>query len=121
MSYTQHTGQAERPRSEPEIIPPGYDRTPWPRDPDSSANRRDESDAFIVTDVFGRTHRVRARRISPLAAIAIGFGIAFVIALLLLVAIGAVLIWLPIAAALVLGLLAFAKLRGSWRRWRNAR
>jgi hypothetical protein len=40
--------------------------------------------------------------------------------LILLLVIGAVLVWIPIAAAIVLGLLAFGTLRGYWRRLRGA-
>jgi hypothetical protein len=76
-----HRDQPERPRREPEIIPPGRD-TSWPPN-DGFHERRS-------------THRIYVSRIGPL-----GFALFMLIAVLfggvlLLALIGAALIWLPV-------------------------
>jgi hypothetical protein len=82
--------QPERPRSEPEIIPPGHDRprrdSSWP--PNYGYNERRS------------THRIYVGRIGPL-----GFALFMLIAalfggVLLLALIGAALIWLPVLLVL---------------------
>lgn len=119
MSYSHQSGTPEKPRSEPEIIPPGHDRDPLSRD--SWSGRQDRADGFVFTDAHGRAHHIRAKRISPFLIIAIVFGIALAVAVILLLLIGAVLVWIPVAAAIVFGLLAFGALRNYWRRLRGTR
>ena len=78
--------QPERPRQEPEIIPPGKD---WPdRDPQWPPN--------YGFDARRSTHRIYVSRIGPL-----GFALLILIAalfggVLLLAVIGAALIWFPV-------------------------
>jgi hypothetical protein len=81
-----HRDEPERPRQEPEIIPPGND---WPRrdSPFPPNHRFDERRS---------THRIYVSRIGPL-----GFALFMMIAalfggVLLLALIGAVLIWFPV-------------------------
>ena len=119
MSYSHHSGTPEKPRSEPEIIPPGHDHDPLSRT--SRPGQQDRADGFVFTDAHGRTHHIRAKRISPFLIVAVLFGIALTVAIILLLVIGAVLVWIPVAAAIVFGLLGFGALRGYWRRLRGAR
>lgn len=110
MNYSR---PPEQPRSEPEIIPPGHTHDPF------APRARESADAFVFTDALGRSHPIRARRISPFAAFAILFGIITLAGLVLLLVVSAVLVWIPIAAAIVFGLLAYGRLRGLWQRWRR--
>jgi hypothetical protein len=94
--------QPERPRQEPEIIPPGKD---WPdRDPTWPPNH-----GF---DARRGTHRIYVGRIGPL-----GFALFMLIAalfggVLLLALIGAALIWFPV----LLVFLVIAAIAGLIRR-----
>jgi hypothetical protein len=79
-----HRDEPERPRQEPEIIPPGAD---WPR----------RNSSFPPNHGFDArgTHRIYVSRIGPL-----GFALFMIIAalfggVLLLALIGAALIWFP--------------------------
>lgn len=82
----------EKPLVEPEIIPPDrtgrqYDwrRPPW-RDP------------FAETR---GTHRIFVTRVGPFGIALLMLGLAAVAAIILIAFIGAVLIWIPVVAALV--------------------
>jgi len=95
----------ERPRFEPEIIPPdhdgrGYDRrySPW----DGS--------------VFGAsrgTHRVFVTRLGPLSLVMAMLALAAIIAVVMIAFVGALLVWIPLIAAVVV---VAAGLR-LWRRF----
>jgi len=81
-----HRDEPERPRQEPEIIPPGNDR---PR-------RNSSFPLNYGFDARQSTHRVYVGRIGPL-----GFALFMIIAalfggVLLLALIGAALIWFPV-------------------------
>jgi hypothetical protein len=97
-----HRDEPERPRQEPEIIPPGKD---WPG----------RESAWPPNHGFDRgrsTHRIYVGRIGPL-----GFALLMLIAavfggVLLLALIGAALIWLP----LLLVFLVIAAIAGLIRR-----
>ena len=87
---TGHQNQPERPRREPEIIPPGKDwpnrDSSWPPDYDFGERRS--------------SHRIYVGRIGPLGfalliLIVVMFGGIFLLAL-----IGAALIWLPVLLVL---------------------
>jgi hypothetical protein len=89
--------EPERPRVEPEIIPP--DRTsqsewrhsPW------------RADGFGATRA---TQRVYVTRLGPFGVALLLLAIAAVVAIILIAALGAVLIWIPIVAvAVVIGAL----------------
>jgi hypothetical protein len=94
----------ERPRAEPEIIPPDRDgsqgnwrRTPW------------RGSGF--EEVRGN-HRIYVGRIGPFGLALLLLAIAAVIAIAMIVVLGAVLFWIPIVAvALVLAAL-FRLFRG---------
>lgn len=77
---------SEQPRSEPEIIPPNCaDRSVWGQ-PD-----------FAVRG----TDRVYVTKVGPLGLILLGLVIAAVAALLVVLVLGAVLLWIPVIALLV--------------------
>lgn len=92
----------ERPRAEPEIIPPerGQRRSAWRR-----SNYVD----------IGGTHRIYVTRLGPFGGVVLMLVIAVLAALILFAFIGALLIWIPVVALVVL----IAALTGLWRsrRW----
>src|SRR5215472_4318982 len=81
--------QPERPRREPEIIPPGKDwpgrKPPWPPNYGYSANRS----------------RIYVGRIGPLGFALLVLMVALFGGVFLLALIGAVLIWFPVLLVLV--------------------
>src|SRR6478672_379142 len=86
----------EGPRAEPEIIPPDH--------PDERSVR----DGYHF-DVHG-TQRIYVTRLGPFGIVVLGLLIALIAAVILIVLLGAVLIWIPVAvlfvaAAVVSGLL----------------
>lgn len=94
MAYDPN--QPERPRAEPEIIPPDRDggqanwrrtsQTPW------------RGSGF---DEIRGTHRVYVGRVGPFGIALLLLAIAAVIALVLIAVLGAVLIWIPVIAVAV--------------------
>jgi hypothetical protein len=99
----------ERPRSEPEIIPPGHRGGP----------RSEVSGIWIGVDERDGVHRVYLKRPGPfsiiLGLVAIG-AIAF--AIFLLVA-SLALIWIPIAVFIVAAFLLSGTIRYYWYRFRD--
>jgi hypothetical protein len=95
---TDNHDRPERPRFEPEIIPPDHGEhqsdwrnTPW------------RSGPFGYTRA---TQRVYVTRISPFSVVLVLLAIAAIVAIILVAAVGAILIWIPvIAAVLVIGAL----------------
>src|SRR4051812_1015131 len=78
---------SEMPRTEPEIIPPNpAERGVWPPQPDFSVRG---------------TQRVYVTKVGPFGLILIGIVIAAVAALLLLLVVGAFLLWIPVVALLL--------------------
>jgi hypothetical protein len=71
----------ERPRVEPEIIPPGDPRTRW--------------------EGYGATHRIYVARLGPFGFAMVALAIAFLAAVVLLLLLGAFLIWIPLAGLLL--------------------
>jgi hypothetical protein len=88
----------ERPRAEPEIIPPDrlYDGPPWRTYPFAGATG---------------THRIYITRLGPLSGALLLMAIGAIAAILLLVFLGALLLWLPLIALVVI----VAALAGVWR------
>jgi hypothetical protein len=89
----ENSSRPERPRLEPEIIPPARGRREagWPYDvwqPYGSATT-------------GEMHRLHVGRLGPIALAALMFLIGIVVAVLVLAVVGAILIWIPILALLV--------------------
>ncbi len=78
----------ERPRAEPEIIPPDRgQRNGWPPPYGFSETRS--------------THRLYVTRISPFGFVMLMLAVGLLAAVFLLVLIGTALIWLPVLAVLV--------------------
>jgi hypothetical protein len=91
--------EPERPRVEPEIIPPDRRQgSGWPRPP-------------YGFETHG-THRIYVSRIGPFGFALIMLVVGLLAALLLLILIGAALLWIPIVAAIVV----VAALSGLFRR-----
>jgi hypothetical protein len=90
----------ERPRAEPEIIPPGGD------------DRQSEASATHIR-VFvdgGGIHHIRVSRLGPLGILVLALMIGILLAIVLILVLGAFLIWIPlvglvVAAAIISGLL----------------
>jgi hypothetical protein len=86
-TMTEDRDEPERPRFEPEIIPPGQNRRQpyWPR-----------------TDwQTGATQRVYVARVGPFGVGALFLFVAVLLALTFVAVIGALLIWIPIVALIV--------------------
>jgi hypothetical protein len=93
----------ERPRAEPEIIPPERNRrqSNWRQSP-------------WRADVFetGGTHRIYVARLGPFGIALLMLAIAALAAVILIAVLGAVLIWIPVVAVLVVVAALFRLLRG---------
>jgi hypothetical protein len=89
--------RAERPRVEPEIIPPGDPRA------------RSEG-------MFRGTHRIHIARIGPFRFAVLALAIALLAALVLLLVLGAFVVLIPLAGLLLAIALLTSWLRGSSRR-----
>ena len=88
--------QPERPRAEPEIIPP--DRSGGPADWRRSTYTPWRGGSF---DEIHGSHRVYVGRVDPFGIALLLLAIAAVIAVILIAVLGAVLIWIPVIAAAV--------------------
>jgi hypothetical protein len=100
----RRTPAGEKPRAEPEIIPP--DR----------GDRRLRSDAARIRVYLGGDRHIYAARLGPLGMVvlALMIGIPFAIALVLVI--GAFLIWIPLVGLLVAATLISSLLRAHFRR-----
>jgi hypothetical protein len=95
--------EPERPRAEPEIIPPdrGGRRSEWGRPPWRGG--------------FGQTRgtqRIYVARLGPFGLALLVLAIAAIVAIILIAVLGAVLIWIPVVAVLVVIAALFRLLRG---------
>jgi len=97
------TNRPERPRFEPEIIPPdrGGGSSDWRNTP------RRES---VFTQSRG-TERIFVGRVGPLGIALLLLAVAAIAAIFVVAVVGAVLIWIPILAVLVLAAAIFRFLR----------
>ncbi len=93
----------ERPRVEPEIIPP--DRNGRPPDWRQARWR-----AGAFTETRG-THRIYVARLGPVGIALLMLAIAALVAVILIAVLGAVLIWIPVVAVAVVGAALFRLLR----------
>jgi hypothetical protein len=93
----------ERPRAEPEIIPP--DRS------GRESDWRQQTWRPQVSFGSGQTHRIYIGRPGPLGLILLMLIVGIIVAVILLVVLGAFLIWIPILALLVLAGAVFRLLR----------
>jgi hypothetical protein len=91
----------KRPRVEPEIIPPGEPRARWQGAFDGRA-----------------THRIYVARLGPFGFAMLALAITFLAAVILILLLGAFLIWIPIAGLVLAIAVVTSLLRGSsGRRW----
>jgi hypothetical protein len=100
----EDSNQPERPRIEPEIIPP--DRTPHRSD------RHQQTWHPFFSTAADETHRIYVARLGPLRFALLILIVGIVVGLIILAVIGAVLIWIPIMLMLV----AVGALIRLWRR-----
>lgn len=96
--------EAEKPRSTPEILPP--------LGAGQRAGRHDDNWTYAGQ---GAEH-IRVYRLGPFTAMALGFGVLAIAALLLFVFAGALLIALPVAAVMLLGSFLAFKFRNRFGR-----
>ena len=94
----EDSNQPERPRVEPEIIPP--DRNPRRSDWRHQAWRRQTWQPFFST-AADETHRIYVARLGPFGIALLMLIVGIVVGLIILAVIGAVLIWIPIMLMLV--------------------
>ena len=90
--------QPERPRVEPEIIPP--DRNPRRPDWRQQAWRQQTRQPFFST-AADETHRIYVARLGPLGVALLILVVGVIAAVILLALVGVVLIWIPAVALLV--------------------
>jgi hypothetical protein len=93
----------ERPRAEPEIIPP--DRT------NRESDWRRQGWRPGPFTFAGETHRIYVGRLGPLGIAVLILIVGVVVAVILLAVVGAVLLWIPILALLVAAGAIFRLLR----------
>jgi hypothetical protein len=98
----EYSNQPERPRLEPEIIPPARGRRPsdWQQD----AGRPYVSPA-------GGTQRLYVARLGPFGLAFLMLILGIVVAVILLAVVGAILIWIPVLALLLAAGVIFRFLR----------
>lgn len=90
--WTGHPNEPERPRVEPEIIPPDRRR---------GRNDRGWPPPYGFDEMRG-THRVYVGRIGSFGFVLIMLAVGLLAAVLLLILIGTALIWIPVVAVLVI-------------------
>lgn len=88
--------QPERPRVEPEIIPPNPRRSDWR----PQARRQQTWQPFFST-AAAEPHRIYVARLGPLGVALLLLIVGVIVAVILLAVVGAVLIWIPAVALLV--------------------
>ena len=87
--------QPERPRLEPEIIPPGQNPPDWRQ---QRSHQRTWQPFFSTA---AGTHRVYVARLGPFGFALMTLILGVVVALIMLAVVGAVLIWIPAVLLLV--------------------
>jgi hypothetical protein len=98
----------EQPRTEPEIIPPGYRGQP----PDGGV--------FIYVDEHGNTRRATFKAPGPFAIIVVLMIVGLIAAIALVALLGLVLIWIPVVVVMIAALVLSGTIRRYWRRLRGA-
>jgi hypothetical protein len=97
--------QPERPRVEPEIIPPNRStrESDWRQSPWRSSG---------FTQTRGGTQRIYVARLGPFGFALLILAIAAIVAFIMIAVLGFVLIWIPVVAAVVVIAALFRLLRG---------
>ncbi|MBX6424604.1 MAG: hypothetical protein IRZ09_01565 [Variibacter sp.] len=101
-------GAPERPRAEPEIIPP-----------DRARGRPEGDGLFVFVEDREGVRRIHVARPGPLSFILAFVVAGLALAAILLVAFGVVVVLVPVIALAAAALLGYAYLRGTWRRLRG--
>jgi hypothetical protein len=97
----------ERPRAEPEILPP---------DGEEPIGRGMPPRMFVFVDRDGRTRFASFRPPGPLALFLALFILGGIAASILVLLLGFVLIWIPVAVVVVAALAFSSQIRAAWRR-----
>jgi hypothetical protein len=100
----QRRAPGERPRSEPEIIPPGS----------SDGWQRGRSRPYLHTGEG--IHRIYVTRLGPFSTFLLVAAIGLAAALLFIVLLGAFLVWIPIVGLVLAIAIISGLLRGYFRR-----
>jgi uncharacterized protein (DUF697 family) len=103
MSHEHPVPASQEHGSEPKIIPP-------------PAGLRDRDAMWFSVDEPG-THRIFVTRLGPFGVLVLALGICLFAALVLVLVIGAFLIWIPIVALLIAAAIVSALLRQLFLRW----
>ena len=98
--------EGEKPRVEPEIIPPDHDAR------NHGAHR---PDPWMHRDSFDRTHHIYVTRVGPFGGLWLMLGIAALSVAVLLLVFGAFVILAPLLVALVVGGIIVRWWRGDFR------
>jgi hypothetical protein len=101
MTDDRSTPRGERPRSEPEIFPPGAPVRP------------------SQTDPFGQSEfvqRIHITRLGPFGFFMLALAIGLVAVVLLILLVGAVLFWIPVVGLIVAAAILSGALRSRFRR-----
>jgi len=102
MEQRPASGDGERPKVEPEIIPPGANPRPW-------------RDGGMWTSSDG-THRVYVARIGPFGFAMAALAVVLIAAIVFFLVLGAFVILIPLAGLLLAGAVITSYLRGSFLR-----
>lgn len=100
MSEQRPTPRDNRPRAEPEIIPPG---APLPSHGDGPFNAR-------------FTQRIYIARPGPFGLLLVALAVIIIAVMILLLFVGVVLIWIPVVALMVAAAIVSGMVRSRWRR-----
>jgi hypothetical protein len=104
MSHDPREPASEKPRSEPEIIAPRR----------AGSRQQSDRETWMASDRRG-VHRIYVAKLGPPGLVLLSLGVVlFAVCVLFLLA-GALLIWIPIAAMLVVGSVIAALLRKFFR------
>jgi hypothetical protein len=98
---------ASRPRSEPEIIPPGQ------------SGRRDRPGIFVSVDENGGTRRVYIAQPGPFTIILALAVLALIAGIMLIVLLSVAVIWIPVVILLIAAFVLSVTFRQYWWRFRN--
>lgn len=104
--------EPERPRSEPEIIPPDRDEASWTE----AVRAGQPSGFFIAFDEDGRAHYTKFKPPSPFTIWLVLIVIGLVGGAVLMLALGFVLFLIPVVAVLIAGLVLSGQIRAWWRK-----
>lgn len=107
----------EKPRYEPEIIPPASDDAVWTEAVRGSARR---ADVFIAFDEDGRTRYTTFKPPGPFTIWLVLMVIGLVGAAVLMLALGFVLFLIPVVVIAAAALILSGRIRAWWRKLENS-